>query len=193
MEGNCIGVRVNNEELNSYIFGLNGFSVSEGIVYAFTDQYGNFDRELMEEQLSVLKSSDSNEWKDLENFFREARLAEKLMSIYNMGLYLNSMELEEISNLFTSKKNLSYLLEPYYSTKNDGVCTTDSELKEYLKKHQFDSEYNVYNEEREAIIVSIPNDEGENYISYLLQRIQDHLATTAREYDKLEVFTKIIN
>lgn len=193
IECNTIGLKVSNKELNSYMFGLDGYSVPEQIKQTFMDEYGNFDREYMEHKLSELKSSDSKEWEDIKEGFREGRLYEKLMFIYNKGLYLNSIELEEMSKLFTTKKNISYVLEPFSYSSDDVINTNDSELRGYFNKHQFDSEYNVYNEEREAIIVAIPNNHGENFISELLTRIQGQLAVLTGEYDKVETFSKIIN
>lgn len=193
IECNTIGVKMSNKELNSYVFGLDGYSVPEQLKQIFMDQYGNFDREFMEQQLSELKSLDSKEWKDMKKSFREGRLYEKLMYIYSKGMYLNSIELEEMSKLFSSKKNISYALEPYRDTSEGAISTKDSELRDYFDKHQFDSEYNVYNEEREVIIVTIPDNQGENYISELLKRIQVQLNATTGNYDKVEAFSKIIH
>ncbi|MCK5731789.1 MAG: tetratricopeptide repeat protein, partial [Tenericutes bacterium] len=193
MECDNIGINMSNEELNSYIFGLDGYSVPDALKQLFVDQDGNFDRLQMELYITELDSVGNNTFNALKMSFGEKRLNEKMMFLFNNGYFLNSLELEEINEIFTSKKRISYLFKRYHIPSNKTGNTSDLELIEYYKKHYLDSEYNVYDEEREILIVNIPSHNGEDYISELLNHIREQLNTTPSEYDKVKAFTKIID
>ncbi len=117
-EYEALGIDVSENELKSYLFGQDGFSVLPELQQGFTDSItGMFNYKLLEKRIQEMETSaDPNvkkQWEDARKQFTDRRKQEKYFAIVGQGLYVTKLEAEEEYYAQNEKKAISYVVKPY--------------------------------------------------------------------------------
>jgi peptidyl-prolyl cis-trans isomerase D len=145
LEYKKLGLSVSQEELFDLIQGDN---VHEYIKQIFSNGNKNkFDKKRVTEYLNTIASSSLEEqraWKNVEEQLISTRLAEKLYSLLDKSSFINKLEKEAISKTNSLELVVDCLFIPYSYIPDSEVNIEDKHIKEYIDKHNYQT-----NEKRE--------------------------------------------
>lgn len=139
-----LGIVVTDDEMYDMLQGQNPHPF---VVQNFRNQQtGQFDPQQVTDFISHLDEDNPNggataeekkkQWENFKNAIKEDRLNTKYMALIKGGVNVPDWEAKKMAELQQSKVDIDYVYLPYSDVANDQVKPTESELKDYLSKHQ---------------------------------------------------------
>ncbi len=132
-----LGLKVSPEELIDMVQGNN---ISPAVRQAFTNpQTGVFDKSQIVSYLKGLKNLPPQQqasWASFEKNLSSDRLREKYENLMRMSIFATTAEAQREYQAQNSRADVKMLFVPYYTVNDTTVKVTDSQLSDYLKKHQ---------------------------------------------------------
>ena len=80
-------------------------------------------------------------WSEREKQLKEARKADKYVTLINKGVFVNKLEAENQHHGLYDKKEVSFVLQRYKSIPVDEVAITDEDIKNFYEEHKNDLAY----------------------------------------------------
>lgn len=132
-----LGLKVTDEELTDMVQGKN---IHPTIKQAFTDpQTGQFDRAKVIEYLRNLDKMPPQQqvaWYTFEQNLPQDRLGSKYYALLKNSEYVTTAEAQRQDAAQQAKANVRFLFVPYFSISDSAVKVTDSQVQEYITRHQ---------------------------------------------------------
>jgi len=183
-----LGLSVTEEELVDMVQGKN---IHPDLIQAFTNpETGEFDREqivIYLQRLNELPPQQQAGWYMFEQNLQPSRMRLKYDNLLIKTDYVTEVEAQQQYQQENGVAEIKYLYIPYYSLSDTTVTVTDSDLQEYLGKHQ--NSYNIENT-RSISYVSfpiIPSSED----TVFFQSEMDKLAIEFAEIDDDSIYARI--
>jgi peptidyl-prolyl cis-trans isomerase D len=136
-EFDALGIKVSNEELIDMVQGKN---IHPAIKQQFTNpQTGAFDKNQVVQFLKNLKTMQPDQqqaWATFEKSLAESRVREKYENLLSNSSYITSLEAKRDYISQNIKTDAKYLFVPFSSIIDSTIKVTDSQLEDYLSKHQ---------------------------------------------------------
>lgn len=133
-----LGLTVTADELFDMVQGKNLHPIIQQLFR--NPQTGQVDKTAV---LQFLKSLELNAtaqqkayWLYIEEQIKEERIQTKYNNLVRQGLYVTSAEAQKSLDAKNKQVNIQYIRLPYISMSDSAVSVSDSELKDYYKKHQ---------------------------------------------------------
>lgn len=146
-----LGITVTTEELNDMIHGKH---IHPGVSQApmFNGPTG-FSRDSVRKYINSLEVEPDNEearnqwlesrrnWKEFENKLKDARKANKYISLIKKGIFVNKIEAKDQYQALNNKKSVRYVVQRYADIPKTDFTVTDDEIKAYFDAHKNDPRY----------------------------------------------------
>jgi peptidyl-prolyl cis-trans isomerase D len=154
-EYEALGIDVSENELKSYLYGQDGFSVLPELQQGFTDSItGMFNYKLLEKRIQEMETSADpavkKQWEDARKQFTDKRKQEKYFALVGQGLYVTKLEAEEEYYAQKEVKGISYVVKRYSEIPDEDIKVSDDELKAYYEEHKNDKKYENRSASREV-------------------------------------------
>ena len=154
-EYEALGIDVSENELKSYLYGQDGFSVLPELQQGFTDSItGMFNYKLLEKRIQEMETSADpavkKQWEDARKQFTDKRKQEKYFALVGQGLYVTKLEAEEEYYAQKEVKGISYVVKRYSEIPDEDIKVSDEELKAYYEEHKNDKKYENRSASREV-------------------------------------------
>ncbi|TXI82667.1 MAG: hypothetical protein E6Q38_04695 [Crocinitomicaceae bacterium] len=154
-EYEALGIDVSENELKSYLYGQDGFSVLPELQQGFTDSItGMFNYKLLEKRIQEMETSADpavkKQWEDARKQFTDKRKQEKYFALVGQGLYVTKLEAEEEYYAQKEVKGISYVVKRYSEIPDEEIKVSDEELKAYYEEHKNDKKYENRSASREV-------------------------------------------
>lgn len=120
------------------------------------------------------------QWKDFEDELKDARMADKYVTLIRKGLFVNKLEAENQYQALYNKKQVKFVMQRYSDIPIDEVTITDDEVKAYYEEHKNDAEYEQ-EEARDVQMIYFPiiaTDEDKAEIKSELSELKDDFELT---------------
>ncbi|GAB3826820.1 peptidylprolyl isomerase [Hymenobacter jeollabukensis] len=183
-----LGLKVTDEELTDMVQGKN---IHPTIKQAFTDpQTGQFDRAKVIEYLRNLDKMPPQQqvaWYTFEQNLPQDRMGSKYYALLKNTEYVTTAEAQRFDAAQQAKANVRYLFVPYFSISDSAVKVSDSQLQEYITRHQ--SRYKVQDgRDLEYVVVPVtPSKED----SAAVRQTVDQLTTQFRSAPNDSLFVRL--
>ena len=146
-----LGIVVTVEELNDMIHGnhihpgvsqIPIFNGPEGFSRDSVRNFiNNLEVEPPTEEARVQWLESRRQWKEFENSLKDARMADKYVTLVKKGIYINQIEAQEQQRALSEKKKVSYVIQRYAEIPKDEFEITDEEIKAYFEEHKNEPNY----------------------------------------------------
>lgn len=155
----ALGIDVNGDEVDAFIFGTNGAQPNQMIMQYFPDSTGaGVDKNILED---FVRKADAGErvqngvdaqgqptyfnyaefWANLREEIANQRKANKYVTLIERGNYVTSLEAKEDYITKNEGKNISYVFRPYYSQETMDMTLSEDQFKAYYDAHKDDAKY----------------------------------------------------
>ena len=142
----------------------------------FTNEYGVFDAVKFQTYLSTLKTQNPeayNQWKIQENALIEGAKQQMYINLIRAGLGATDTEAEIAYHQEKDLADINYVALQYSSIDDKTIQVSDSEIKDYIKKHEKQFKQEAYRNIQYIVINEKPSDadlaEAKSGIEKLLQ------------------------
>jgi len=136
-EYQALGLSVSPKELVDMVQGEN---IHPSVRQQFTNpKTGQFDKTYVIQFLKNFKTmpaAQQQAWASFEKSLSQDRLRTKYENLMKMSTYTTNAEAQKEYSAQTAKVDVRYLYIPFYSVADSTVKVTDSQLEDYLGKHQ---------------------------------------------------------
>jgi len=136
-EYQALGLSVSPKELVDMVQGEN---IHPSVRQQFTNpKTGQFDKTYVIQFLKNFKTmpaAQQQAWASFEKSLSQDRLRTKYEDLIKMSTYTTNAEAQKEYSAQTAKVDVRYLYIPFYSVADSTVKVTDSQLEDYLGKHQ---------------------------------------------------------
>lgn len=112
------------------------------------------------------------QWKDFEKELKNARNADKYITLVRKGMYVNALEAADKYNGLYGSKKIRFVVQPFASISPDEIEISDAEIKAYFEKHKNEKKY-AQKEAREIQMVSFPIFPTKQDIEFVREGLSD--------------------
>lgn len=145
-EFDALGIDCTEKELNSYLYGEDGFTVMPDLAQSFADSItGQFNKRLLQKRIEEMeKSTDpqvSQNWEKNKTQLRDQRKNEKYFQVLAQGVYVTKLEAKEEYTAQKEMKNISFVMKRYSEIPDDQVKVTDEMVRKFYEEHKNEKKY----------------------------------------------------
>lgn len=138
-------LEVTEREFTAYLFGDDGFQLLPDIKVAFSDNIGNFNREMFQLFLSQ-KESDRDpymreQWLTTIALMKEQLLQQKYFSVLEQGFYVTSPEAKRHYHEAEDQLVVELALKPFRDIPDSTIELTNAEIYSYYEAHKNEAKY----------------------------------------------------
>jgi peptidyl-prolyl cis-trans isomerase D len=159
----ALGIAVNEDEIDAYIFGTDGVEPSQTIAQYFPDSLGRgIDKKGLEDFVrkaedgeSVQNGVDRNGqptyfyyadfYKNIREEIRMQRMATKYVTIIEQGNFTTTLEAKEDYTTKNEVKNINYVFRAYNTPETASITVSDEDFKAFYEKNKDKPKYKQRN------------------------------------------------
>jgi peptidyl-prolyl cis-trans isomerase D len=158
-EFDALGIDCSDKELDSYLYGQDGFTVMPDLAQNFRDSItGQFNPRLLEKRIEEMENSTdpkvSQQWNNNKLQLKEARKNEKYMQLISQGAYVTDLEAKNEYLAQKEIKNISFVMKRFTEIPDDQIRVTDEMVKKYYEEHKSEKNTKQLQEEMLNILIS---------------------------------------
>ncbi|MBI2257609.1 MAG: peptidylprolyl isomerase [Flavobacteriia bacterium] len=145
-EFDALGIDCSDKELESYLYGLDGFSVLPDLAQNFIDSLtGQFSPRLLEKRIEEMENSSdpktSQSWANNKLQLKESRKNEKYFQLLSQGLYVTELEAKNEYLAQKEMKNISFVVKRYSEIPDNEIKVNDEMVKKFYEEHKNEKKY----------------------------------------------------
>lgn len=145
----------NENDVQDFIFGLNGYPLTPEIANAFRNpQTGDFDSEMLQKQVDILKKSDNAAWEMTMEYYKERCNRFKFTTIIQQGSYITNLSAKNALHEEKDHYEISYTVKS--SSDYSDIPVSKKDLETYFEKHEEDNGYRQPFEVKKFQLIYVP-------------------------------------
>jgi peptidyl-prolyl cis-trans isomerase D len=146
-EYEALGIEVSDHELDSYLYGEDGFQLLPDIAQNFADSVtGKFNPAALQrfiEERENSKGEDLKQWNDTKEALRKQRQQEKYFQLLGQAVYVTKLEAKEEYTAKNEIKSIDFVLRSFRDLKDEDIRITDAEIRKFYDEHKGEKKYEV--------------------------------------------------
>jgi len=123
------------------------------------------------------------QWRDFERELKDARKADKYVSLIKKGMFVNKLEAADQYKSQNTKKSVQYVLQRYTEIPQEGIVASEEEIKSYYEAHKMDDLYDQ-EEARDVEMVTfdiVPTEADKNEIKSRIEGLKASFKATLND------------